>query len=411
MSIYQSDIAFEKEEKEITYQQLCSDVSNAFKETEKLNLQIIDIQRQLTIARMQNIVLKSRSTISTPLPKNEISDKTYEINTEHKAILKEKLNNFKPVKEEIDRLAASKESIEEDIVYAVETVKDKAKENISLKNKLHLTQNEVDSTNTDINILQKQLIEQRLRIQKLNQLKSEGEAAYQKLEKRAEEIESAQGGRLDCIKQISILQTQASELTDKITKIKEHNYAIIAEREEADKKFNKESENHKQAVNWEAEKNELKEELKLLKEQIKQKTEEVTSQEKKQNTDANKVKRYGSFVKKWEKKLATQELPNKTISQLWEEYEKTKDECDKHKKDIENQMTNITAVNAKLKEDIQKKKQKTSSLIQQFRVEEKSITSKSDMLQIDAQKQEEDLIHKITEIRLKLAEKEQNANF
>ena len=59
------------------------------------------------------------------------------------------------------------------------------------------------------------------RLVSIKQLRADGEAALAKLKQREIDLDSANGGRLDCKKEISSLQSELSNLTVKISEMKE----------------------------------------------------------------------------------------------------------------------------------------------------------------------------------------------
>lgn len=398
----ENDQAFELDERQAQYNQLVEDVKSSYSDIEALNISIVEKQKQIILAKLKNTILRARKPTTLKYNPNP-SEGEYEINPEHRVILNNKMNNIKPMYSEIEGYDAK----QRELLLALDSIFVDAREENVKKVDLSIQEyeilNSIDEASNRVYILKKHNTETELRIQTLNSLKQEGEAAFLKLRQREVEFEDSLGGRLDCLKEIPNLQAQLYELD---TQLKQMKLRIINSNDEEKKRqeeFDKSNQIHNTAVNWVREKEQLLQELKDLKDQIEIQEKGLQDDQKKANSENLKVKRYSQMVQKYKDRFDSIDEPIESINELWEQREMLRSEIESKKHEKESQIAELIAKNTKLSEEINRRRPKPDNLKIIFQTEQNNL--KMTNSQDNFKMQEESLLKQIQIARLKLAEK------
>jgi predicted nucleic acid-binding Zn-ribbon protein len=142
----------------------------------------------------------------------------------------------------------------------------------------------------------------------LERLKANADWAYSQLVERAENGDALRGGRLDVEKAINNLQNQLSEVQAQIsTAESERGRLEDAQTEAANAQTRRET--FEDAVDWQAERSDLRSELKGLVEEIANRKTIITAGEQRSAA----VAKYGPLIAKWH---GNEVVPVKSIGQM-----------------------------------------------------------------------------------------------
>lgn len=372
---------------------------------QQLNLSISELQSD--ILRFQNANKLYQYLKPSTIREHVISDDDdqIEFNEEHQNILKEKRNLIPPVRIEIENLD-TEQKINENRLSALRVDYDDAQNSIvEWQEKIRFANSESIKSTRELHYVEDQIAERRNEIRMMESLKREAQAALNSLLERATDGDGVNGQRLETEKSIRSLQTQLREVEEEMIKINErmNRFKSLEEQDIADKENEKAA--HSAAVDWVREKEELQQELKELTAQIQQKKNNLKKTETKTTKNTFNTARVLPIVKKWQnKKVPNIIIPDSSIEQMLQELDKIKLEHDNKQKQSESEIAELISNNAKLQEEVKRRRTALERIVTQFHADENSMRKKIDDIRDNADKEKEKLLKLIDATKIKMAQ-------
>jgi hypothetical protein len=158
-------------------------------------------------------------------------------------------------------------------------------------------------------------------------------------------------------------------------------------------------------VDWKEERQDLREELEKLHDEIQKRKSEVSVGEQRNNAKQTSLAKYGPLVIKWRGKTTEDDIPDKSIAELYAEMEDAKRRSEEITKNSEREMSEILMKNAKLEEEVNRRKTGLERTISHFYAEEHQSRKRIEDRRQKAEEDEKKLIAQIQKTKLKLAQK------
>ena len=394
------------EDKVQRYKSVKQDIAAVQNEIKTLNTQIFQVSNDITNYVNANRLfeaLMNASEISRYATKPKPAK--VELNDEHREIIAKKVNELQPLKEKMKELGKQQQILEHQLFDMRVDISEELNEIFDLKESIRQTEDKSIHLQYQSNWLTDYLSEKVNERKLLNQTKNQAEQAFAVLKDRAETNTTLTGGRLDLEKSIISLQDQYNNLRSEIDElnsaIEEEKQAKRAAKEENERQ----KQEHSEAVNWRTEKEELKQELADLNEQIAQQKKEVQGKEKKASRENSQFERYAPLVKKWALKLNSTEVPEESVSALYEKLNEAKEKKKQEAKEKHNKMTQLVVSNSRLEKEVNRKRKALDRVVEQFHTDEAQMKQSIDDKKTSFEQEEQRLLQQIDDAKLKLAQK------
>lgn len=394
-------------EKEGRLEELKAQIDDTKSNIHSLNEQLASLKSSITSFENANKMFRHMTPVT--IPEQDVDeDEEYEINEEHLTILKEKRNLIPPLLAKITEINHEKTQAEEQLEKLREDCVDFSKEILDLNEEIRSANSEISRIQNECFYVQEQVSERNTEIKSMETLKRDAESAYSELLERARNFETADGGKLDTEKQIISFQEQLRQIESEIAEIE---YRMM----EADAQDQKDVNDAKQqqqvlekAVDWQAERNDLQNELKKLREGIASRKSTLTTNENHITQKQESLAKYGPLVKKWRGKLtdadlSEAEIQDKTIQQLWNEMESSRVESEESQKNAERELSELVLQNAKLEEEVNRKRMMLERAITQAHSDQFQLRKRINDKRSAAMIEEQKLLQHIQKTKLKIA--------
>jgi predicted nucleic acid-binding Zn-ribbon protein len=364
--------------------------------TEKL--EISQAENELTLARHRKPLTVSERPVDPHTPVR------YELNDEHEEILRKKRDCLPPLCREVEQLTEEQDQLQAQLNGLVEETDTFQSETTDLTESIRRSSGEGDRLQTELNYVEKQVAERKNEIRMLERLKNDADTAYAQLLDRAENADTLPGGRLDIEKAIDNLRTQISATRGHMEEREAMMSNSRADNDTDSAMMQARLGQFEEAVDWKVEREDLRAELDALTEEIRTRKAGVNAAEQRNTARQTSLAKYGPLVMKWRGK-SNDPAPAKPMAQLWQELEETRRRSEEIVQAAEREMAEILQRNAKLEEDVTRRRQVLERTIAQFYGDENLSKKKIDEKRAKAEADEQKLLQQIQEAKLKLAQK------
>lgn len=388
-----------------------------------LRLQIEQTKRNVEI--LQNNISDAKAEISTIENSNRMLRKAQPVtlperpvdkegpivlNEDHINLLNDKKNMLPPLYTQVKSLEEEQEQYELQLEQIRTENDDYQTEITELEEEIRTANAEGNKAQTQYVYVQGQLQERTNEVHLLERLKRDAEQAYAQMVDRANNYDTLEGGRLDTEKTIISLQDQLRQIELDIKTTEERIHIAKKEEKENEDEIKREREEIDSNVNWAAEKEDLENELRELTEEVRKKKEELNKAHQKNTNFQAEFTKYAPFVKKWKGKIPNEVYNdpgnNLTVKELWKELKEAQKSYEEQQRQSEKEMTEIMTKNAKLEEEVSRKRSCLERSISQFHADEFSCRKRIDEKREKAAAEEDRLLGQIEEAKLKLAQKQ-----
>ena len=395
--------------KELRLNELNESIEEEKQSIQQLNISISELQAD--ILRFQNANKLFQYLKPSTIPEHVVDpddDANVEFNEDHVNILKEKRNMIPPLRAEVASLE-EEQTTSEDRLSALRTEYDSAQNQlVELQERIRFANSESLRSARELSYVQDQIKERDNEIKMMEDLKREAQAALSSLINRASDGDGIGGGRLDTEKAIVSLQNELRQVLNETEEIKQRIRRYEAEDLEDIRNKNEQKAHHDAAVNWAKEKQELQEEWRSLMQQIQIKKKSLKSNESKQYTQSSSTNRVIPLIKKWQgKKVPNVNVPeNATIESMFQLLDQVKEEHDNGKRRSEQEIAELIVNNARLQEEVNRRRKALERTVTQFHADENAMTKKIEDIRDKASKEEEKLLKQIEATKIKMAQRQ-----
>ena len=394
--------------KERRLEDLQQEVEDNKSAIEELNQEILEIKVSITRTENANKLFQHFKPVTvSEYPPDEILDEEVDLDPAHEEILRGKRDALQVLKTEVKALEDEKQQLESQLEALVEETDSFQTETVELTEAIKTMNAEGERMQTQCAYVREEIGERHNEVKVLEKLKREGETAYAQLKDRAQNFDSLDGGRIDIEKTIVNLQSQLQSLEEEIREANSH---ILAASEENDAFMEaaKARQNHfEEKVDWQRERDDLQRELQELTDQIKERKSTLSHKEQKNDSKQVTIAKYGPLLKKWKGKTGGVEIPeDKTVNQLWAELGEARTQSEDMVKKAEKELGELVLSNAKLEEELQRRKNSLQRIISQAYAEENQFRRSIEDKQLRAEAAEHRLLQQIQDAKLKLAQRQ-----
>ncbi|OHT16150.1 hypothetical protein TRFO_13484 [Tritrichomonas foetus] len=406
---HQEDSESTISQKEAQVAELNESIENEKLLVQQLNLNISELQAD--ILRFQNANKLFQYLKPSTIPEHTINsedDTAMEFNEEHANILKDKRNLIPPLRAEVAQLEDEQANSEDRLTTLRNEFDNAQNQIVELQEKIRFANSECVRSTRELNYVQDQITERQNEIRMMEDLKREAQGALSSLLDRASDADGLGGGRLDTEKAIISLQNELRQVENEIAEIQDRidEYKAVDEEDKAEKQKQKAA--HDAAVNWQKEKVELQEEWRELMKEIQKKKNSLKTVETKQATQTYSTTRVIPLVKKWQgKKVPNANVPPEaTIESMFAILDQVKAEHDSGMKKSEQEIAELIVNNAKLQEEVTRRRKALERTVTQFHADENAMRKKIDDIREKASKEEEKLLKQIESTKIKMAQRQ-----
>ena len=379
------------------------------KETEILRFENANkMFKYLQLSSLANISIphQNNSELDTASESTNKSESDSELTQEYRDILDEKRNQIPPLFTQVDNLEKEQNHYDEIIQDLRYECQELDKDSIELKEEIRITNLESSKIHDEIVFTKKQIKDRQREIKTLENLKSEVDNTLMKLNDHEISLENAENGRLYYLKEINSLITQTNLINTQINDLQQKIDDRKADEKQLKVKEIQESQKFDSLINWQTERADLKAELKQLTDAIRKKKESISATEKELTKLQYDYEKYAPLVEKWRGRGGDVEIPEESITELWQKLENEKKNAEKKRIADEREMYELISNNSRLEEEITRKRNSLKRLTEQFQSEGNQIKKSMKEKQNSFENEEKKLLQQIMEIRLKIAQKE-----
>ena len=379
------------------------------KETEILRFENANkMFKYLHLSSLANISIphQNNSELDTASESTNKSESDSELTQEYRDILDEKRNQIPPLFTQVDNLEKEQNHYDEIIQDLRYECQELDKDSIELKEEIRITNLESSKIHDEIVFTKKQIKDRQREIKTLENLKSEVDNTLMKLNDHEISLENAENGRLYYLKEINSLITQTNLINTQINDLQQKIDDRKADEKQLKVKEIQESQKFDSLINWQTERADLKAELKQLTDAIRKKKESISATEKELTKLQYDYEKYAPLVEKWRGRGGDVEIPEESITELWQKLENEKKNAEKKRIADEREMYELISNNSRLEEEITRKRNSLKRLTEQFQSEGNQIKKSMKEKQNSFENEEKKLLQQIMEIRLKIAQKE-----
>jgi chromosome segregation ATPase len=380
---------------------------------EEAKSRVISLNQQInsertTITKTENALLltdQQPPAITTESPIDPHTPISSGLNDAHDQILRSKRDEVSVLEEEVRELRKQKVSLEERLDELVAENDQYQAEITELTESIRSCSNENDRFSSECDVLDREIVERRNEVRMLERVQADADTAFGQLRERAEKADIVEGGRLELERTIENLRAEldcvaeeAKQITDEIALWKEDD-------EEEVRRSRVEQGTFEAILDWKTEREKMQKQLTDLQKEICERREGVTNSEQKVSQKQASLAKYGHVLTKWKGKIGEVPVPAKSLGQLWGDLEDAKKRSQDIIQKAERDMTDILTRNAKLEEDVAKRKERLERTVNQFYAEENQFKRRVEEKRAHAEAEEAKLLRQIDEARLKLAQK------
>ncbi|OHS93540.1 hypothetical protein TRFO_11756 [Tritrichomonas foetus] len=397
------------QEKENRLNELREQIEQTKLSVETLQNNISDTKAEITAIENSNRMLRHTQPVTVS---ERPADKEGPIilNEEHQNLLNEKKNLLPPLYAQVKALEEEQEQLEIQLEQIRAENDDFQTEITELTEAIRTSNAEGNKAQTQCGYIQGQIQERTNEVHLLERLKRDAEQAYAQMMDRANGYDGLDGGRLDTEKTIVSLQDQLRIVEAEIKETEDR----IAEAHQAELdhegEIKREQEELESNVNWAAEKEDLENELRELTEEVNRRREELNKSHKKNTNFQADFAKYAPLVKKWRGKIPADvhddSNRNASIKELWKQLKDAEKNYENLQRASEKEMTEIMSKNAKLEEEVARRRAALERSISQFHADEHLCRKRIEEKREKAAIEEDRLLGQIEEAKLKLAQKQ-----